>query len=501
MDDKLLDKDLITSALDHKLNEKNVKSKHNNLVINNDKITIDISRNFIDKKTLLKLFNVLKDIDIKGEIRKLFTNKFKSKSEKKLVSHVFLRNSTLGKKVITNMYNLYNHIRNNTLKNFISKKTKNIIHIGIGGSNLGPKFVCNALEDFSTDEFKIYFVSSPDTNELQDIIKNCDLDETIFIFSSKSFITKEIIINLEFTKKILKSKYGTSSSICRHLFAITSNKPAAIKQGIDSNKILTFSKNIPGRFSISSALGFIVLLQIGKSNFEKFIRGINKMDASFKNTKISNNAPILLALISVWNINFFAIRNFCVCPYSHRLRDIINYIQQIEMESNGKSVDIDGREVKIDTSPIVFGQEGTDCQHSFFQMIHQGSQDIALDFIGVVDSNKSKASSNFLISNLIAQANLCFYGKRSYDNQKNIKGNNPSNIILMNKIEPYTIGNLISMYEHKSFVEGLLWNINSFDQWGVEGGKTLASKVIKKINRSKSKKSDQTIIKLLKSTL
>ncbi len=500
MDEKLLDKDLITSALDNKLNENNIKSKNNDLIYNNDKITVDISRNFIDKKILLKLFELLKEFNVKKEINKLFNNKFRSKSEKKLVSHVFLRNSEQGKKIENNMYDLYDHIKKNTLQNFISKKTKNIIHIGIGGSNLGPRFVCNALKDFSNYDFKLYFISSPDTNELKDIINNCDLDETIFIFTSKSFVTKEILINLNYTKKILKLKYNDPSFISRHLFAITSNKSKAIEYGIDPNKILTFSKNIPGRFSISSTVSFIVLLQIGKSNFKKFFKGIRRMDASFKNTKINNNIPMMLALISIWNINYFSIKNFCVCPYSFRLKDIIEYIQQIEMESNGKSTNTHSRMINIDTSPIVFGQEGTDCQHSFFQMIHQGSQDIALDFIGVVECNESKVSSNFLISNLIAQANLCFYGRRSQYNQKTIKGNNPSNIILMNQIDPYTIGNLISLYEHKVFIEGLLWNINSFDQWGVEEGKLLASKLMNKINRSKRKKSDQIILKLLKTT-
>ncbi len=499
MDDKLLDKNLIISAVDNKLNHKNRKSQKDSLIFKNGNITVDITRNFIDKQTLSKFFKLLKDIEIKKEITKLFSNKFKSKSENKFVSHIFLRNSQQGKKTINDMHDMYDRIRENSLKNFTTRKIKNIIHIGIGGSNLGPKFVCNSLKDYSTKNFNIEFVSSSDTRELQDTIRNLDLEETIFIFSSKSFITKEILINLEYIKKVLKSKLDSPKFLSRHLFAITSDKFEAIKKGIDANKILIFSENIPGRFSVTSALSFIILLQIGKANFKKFYKGIVEMDNHFKRTKISNNISMILAIISIWNINFFSIRNFCVCPYNYRLKDVIEYIQQIEMESNGKSSDIHFDEINIDTSPIVFGQAGTDCQHSFFQMIHQGSQDIALDFIGVIDSNDNKLSSNFLISNLIAQANLCFYGKGSKKNNKKISGNNPSNIILMNKVDPHSIGNLISMYEHKVFVEGILWNINSFDQWGVEEGKLLASKFINKINQSNRKDTGKIIQQLLKS--
>ena len=498
MDDKLLDKNLITSAVDNKLNHKNRKSQKDDLIYANDHITIDISRNFIDKQTLSRLFKLLKDIKIKKEITKLFSNKFKSKSENKFVSHIFLRNSQQGEKTINDMYNMFDSIRTNSLKNFTTRKIKNIIHIGIGGSNLGPKFVCNALKDYSTKDFNIDFVSSSDTKELHDAIKDLDLEETIFIFSSKSFVTKEILINLDYIKKVLKSKFASSEIVSRHLFAVTSDKRTAMKKGIDANKILIFSKNIPGRFSVTSALSFIILLQIGKANFKKFYKGIIKMDNHFKKTKISNNIPMILAIISIWNINFFSIRNFCVCPYNYRLKGAIEYIQQIEMESNGKSSDIYSDEINIDTSPIVFGQVGTDCQHSFFQMIHQGSQEIALDFIGVIDGNDNKLSSNFLISNLIAQANLCFYGKGSQKNNKKIRGNNPSNIILMNSVDPHSVGNLISMYEHKIFVEGILWNINSFDQWGVEEGKLLASKFISKINQFNRKDIDRIILQLLK---
>ena len=499
MDDKLLDKNLIISAVDNKLNHKNQKLQKDSLIFKNDNITIDISRNFIDKKTLSKLFKLLKDMDVKEEITKLFSNKFKSTSEKKSVSHIFLRNSRQGEKTINDMYKMYDRIRNNLLKNFITKKTKNIIYIGIGGSNLGPKFVFNALEDYSTKNFNIIFVSSPDTKEIEDVIKNLDLEETIFIFSSKSFVTREVLINLDYIKKILKSKLDSSASYSRHLFAITSDRAAAVKKGIDVNKILTFSKNIPGRFSVSSSLSFIILLQIGKVNFKRFFKGIIKMDNHFRKNKINNNIAMILAVISVWNINFFNIRNLCVCPYNYRLKNIIEYIQQIEMESNGKSSDINNNDINIDTSPIVFGQQGTDCQHSFFQMIHQGSQDVALDFIGVINSSDNKFSSNFLISNLIAQANLCFYGKSGQKNNKKIKGYNPSNIILMDNVNPYTIGNLISMYEHKIFVEGILWNINSFDQWGVEHGKLLASKIVNRINQTKSKNTDKIILQLLRS--
>ena len=345
---------------------------------------------------------------------------------------------------------------------------------------------------------KVHYVSSADISEIQAVLSQCNIDETLFIMASKSFKTKELYLNYEYILDCLSSLKDINKYKYNNFMAVTANKKEAILAGIKPNRILSFSNTIPGRFSLTSAISFSLLLEIGKKNYIDYFEGVKCMDIHFKTAPIDKNIPILLASLSVWNINYLDITSHCVSAYSHRLRLLFSYIQQIEMESNGKSVNNLNQPIEYTTSPFVFGLEGTESQHSFFQMAHQGKIKMMTDFVGVININSSKKSSHFLLANLIAQADLFFDGNFEKNLYKKINGGQPSNIVMIDKISPKNIGLLITLYEHKVIAEGFLWDINSFDQWGVEEGKKSSKKILKKIQSRTSLNKNIDIINLIK---
>lgn len=485
----------------------NKKTPKKNLIYTFNNLTIDISRHLIDEEVLKNLLAFSKSINIKSKINQLFNNKYKSQSENKKVSFLYERSDkNLKKKNINKLFELHDLIKNGKWKNSSDKDFKYVVHIGIGGSILGPKATSHALKDYHDKQLQVYYASSADTSEIDDILEKCVLDETLFIFASKSFETKEVLINYTHIKNKLLKTTKKPKDIQDNFLAITTNKDNALKLGMNPKHIIIFSKNIPGRFSLSSSISFTLLLQIGKNNYTRFINGINKMDVHFKSSKIDSNIPLLLALISIWNINYKNIISNCILTYNHRLRSLSSFIQQLEMESNGKSINNYNQRVDYNTSPFVFGLQGTECQHSIFQMVHQGTLKTSMDFIGVINSDHSrrrytlqeKASSNFLLSNLIAQADLSFDGKQESKQYKILNGKNPSTVILLDMLTPESLGALISLYENKIVSEGLLWDINSFDQWGVEEGKSASKKVFKKINSKLKLKNTTEIIKVIR---
>lgn len=453
-------------------------------------LTLDISRNYIDKNILSDLMILSKKLNIKSSIREIFTNKYISTTELKKVSHVYSRNSSSQQKNMLKMIKLYNDLISGKKKTSENLAFKNVIHIGIGGSVIGPKVLSQSLKDYSTKKFKIHYISSADTRELDDALESCNINETLFIIASKSFKTKEVLLNLEYIKRKFSGK-NIKKNLKTNFIAITSVKKSAIDIGFDKSMVFDFSEEIPGRFSLTSCISLSVLLDIGPTNYKKFIDGFKSMDKHFFRSKYDSNIPLIMALISIWNINFLNMNALSICPYSYRLRGLVEHFQQQEMESNGKSTDKDGNRISFLTSPIVFGQSGSECQHSFLQMIHQGTHSSCVDFIGVVDNKKSE-SSKFLLSNMISQADICFNGKKSKTSFKNINNGTPSNIIILDSITPESIGILMSLYEHKVFLEGVLWNINSFDQWGVEYGKNLAKKI--QLSFTKKPKGKENII-------
>ena len=475
-------------ALDIKLNSKTPLStgqQNQNLrkhIFDTDSLVVDISRNYLNSNIFRDLIKLATKLKINKSIEDLFTNKYISTTESKKVSHIYLRNKQNLNKTLEKNIKLYEDIIKGKLRSKTSEKFAYIIYVGIGGSLIGPKILSESLKDYHTKSFKCFYVSSADYSEIDDALKNCELDKTLFIFASKSFTTKEVLMNLSHIKSKYIPKKSLKDVMKSNFLAITANANNAKKEGFASSKIISFSKNIPGRFSLTSPISLPVLFEIGKKNYLNFFKGINQMDNHVRASNYKNNIPLILALISIWNINFLDKKVLSICPYNFRLRNIVDHLQQQEMESNGKSFDKEGKRIYFSTSPIVFGQRGSECQHSFFQMIHQGAADLSIDFIGVIDKNIPEASK-FLLSNMIAQADLCFSGKKNKPVYKTINHGTPNNIILMKDLSPKSMGMLLSLYEHKFFLEGLLWNINSFDQWGVEQGKILAKKIQSSLNK------------------
>ena len=439
-------------------------------------ITLDLSRNFISNANFIKMKSLLTINKFSEKRKKLFTNKLISKTESQKVSFIYYRNSNLYDKAIEKMSKFYLQIKQNKIKSSCGNKIDTIVHVGIGGSILGPKFLSEALENFKKNDFLTYFISSGDTDEVADLIKKIDVKRTLFIFVSKSFKTDETMrIKLYIDNHIDKYHPDLADYIHKNQFvAISSNKILCKSLNFSSKNIFTFPKTIPGRFSITSPVTLINMFEIGIENYIKFVKGIRSMDSHFLKTKFESNLPINLALISIWNINYLSKHGNAIVPYSHRLRNISNYIQQIEMESNGKSMTNNAKHTLNMTAPIVFGSSGTECQHSFFQAAHQGTLSVYFDFIYVKQLNKN--SNRFLTANVHAQADLLFKGKKTKYLYKSLNGNSPSNLVSLDKISPDRIGKLMSLYEHKVFIEGVIWNINSYDQWGVEEGKILAKK-------------------------
>ncbi len=408
--------------------------------------------------------------------KKLFTNKLISKTESQQVSFIYYRNSQVYNKAIDKMSKFYLQVKQNKIKSSSGDRINTIVHIGIGGSILGPKFLSEALEDFKKNDFITYFVSSGDTDEIADLIKKIDVKRTLFIFASKSFKTDEMIMIKSFIDNYIDNNLPDYANyIHKNQFvAISSNKVLCESLNFLSKNIFTFPKTIPGRFSIASPVTLINMFELGDQNYIKFVNGVRSMDSHFLKTKFESNLPINLALISIWNINYLSKHGHVIVPYSHRLRNISNYIQQIEMESNGKSMTNNFEHSLNMTAPIVFGTSGTECQHSFFQAAHQGTLNVYFDFIYVKKRNTN--STRFMAANVHAQADLLFKGKRTKYLYKSLNGNSPSNLVLLDRISPDRIGKIISLYEHKVFIEGVIWNINSYDQWGVEEGKILAKR-------------------------
>jgi glucose-6-phosphate isomerase len=439
-------------------------------------ITLDLSRNFVSSDVFIKMKSLLTVNKFLEKRKKLFTNKLISKTESQKVSFIYYRNSQMYDKAIDKMSKFYLQIKQNKIKSFNGNKIDTVIHIGIGGSILGPKFLSEALENFKKNNFVTYFVSSGDTDEIADLIKKIDVERTLFIFASKSFKTDETMRIKFFIDNYLEKNFPDQADYVHknQFIAISSNKLLCKSLNFSSKNIFTFPKTIPGRFSIASPVTLINMFEIGIENYIKFVNGIRFMDSHFLKAKIESNLPINLALINIWNINYLSKHGNVIVPYSYRLRNISNYIQQIEMESNGKSMTNNFEHTLNMTSPIVFGTSGTECQHSFFQAAHQGTLNVYFDFIYI---NKLNTNSNkFLAANVHAQADLLFKGKKKKYIYKSLNSNSPSNLVSLDRISPDRIGKIISLYEHKVFVEGVIWNINSYDQWGVEEGKILAKK-------------------------
>ena len=465
---------------------------------------LDYSKNRINGDTLSFLFQLAREVGLEERREKMFSGEKINITEDRAVLHVALR-APRGEvikvdgvdvvpevhKVLDSMGVFAERIRNGEWKGFTGKKIKNIVNIGIGGSDLGPVMAYEALRHYSDPELTFHFVSNVDGTDFVEAVRDLDAARTLFIVSSKTFTTLETMTNANSAREwILKELGGNTKAIASHFVAVSTNAAKVSEFGIDTANMFGFWDWVGGRYSMDSAIGLSTMIAIGPKKFSDLLVGFHAMDKHFRTAPLEKNLPVILGLLAVWYNDFFGAQSIAVLPYEQYLKRFPAYLQQLTMESNGKSIRLDGTHVTFDTGPIYWGEPGTNGQHSFYQLIHQGTRLIPCDFIGFYKAiNKLGHHHNYLISNIFAQAEALAFGKTA-DQVKGegtpdwltphrvFEGNRPSNVIMAEKLDPFTLGTLVALYEHSVFTQGAIWGINSFDQWGVELGKQLAQHII-----------------------
>jgi len=482
---------------------------------------VDFSKNRITEETFKLLLQLADEVQLKEAMQAYFSGEVINETEKREVLHTALRApkdadiKVEGVSVMLEIFSVKQKIKDfseavisGNKKGFTNKAFTDVVNIGIGGSDLGPAMVVDSLQ-FYKNQLTTHFVSNVDGDHVNEVIKKLDPETTLFVIVSKTFTTQETLSNATTIKKwFLKS--AKQEDIAKHFVAVSTNLEKVQDFGVDANNIFPMWNWVGGRFSLWSAVGLTISLAVGNENFEKLLLGANKMDTHFKTEDFKSNIPVVLALISVWYNNFFNAESEAVIPYSQYLNQFATYLQQGIMESNGKSVDRNGKPVSYQTGTIIWGEPGTNAQHAFFQLIHQGTKLIPADFIGFAESlHGNKEHQDKLMSNFFAQTEALLNGKDA--NQviaegteetlvpfKVFAGNKPTNTIFINKLSPESLGKLIAMYEHKIFVQGVIWNIFSYDQFGVELGKQLAGKILKEFEKDSFTNHDSSTLNLLK---
>ena len=486
--------------------------RFNQFSVKRENYLFDFSKNLIDEKTFSLLQDLAAECDLKSAIEAMFSGGKINETEGRAVLHTALRDFSDQeilidgenikpkiKKVLDQMKTFSDKIISGHHKGFSGKEISDVVNIGIGGSDLGPVMVCSALKHFKT-RLNVHFVSNVDGNHLAETIKNLDPETTLFIIASKTFTTQETMTNAESAKDwFLKS--GKQEDVAKHFVALSTNIESVKKFGIDEENIFEFWDWVGGRYSLWSAIGLSISLAVGYENFEQLLKGANESDIHFQTADFKENVPVLMGLLGIWYRNFFDAGTYAVLPYSQYLDRFAAYLQQGDMESNGKCVDRNGNFVEYETGPIIWGEPGTNGQHAFYQLIHQGTELIPADFIAYVKScNDVSNHQDILLANFFAQTEALAFGKNEEEvraefkkagtseedierltNYKVFHGNTPTNSLLINELTPFSLGQLIALYEHKIFVQGIIWNVFSFDQFGVELGKVLASKVLSEL--------------------
>ena len=471
----------------------------------------DLSKNIIDNDSLKALLQLADECNLKDGIASLFNGDLINETEHRAVLHTALRNFSGapvysgGKNVMDDvlrvkeqMKTFTNKIHSGEWKGFTGKKIKYIINIGIGGSDLGPYMVTEALKPYWVKDIQAYFVSNVDGTHIAETLKKVNPEETLFLIASKTFTTQETMTNAHSARDWFLKTANDEAHVAKHFAALSTNEKEVTKFGIDKNNMFEFWDWVGGRYSLWSAIGLSISLTIGYNNFEELLKGAHATDLHFKNTEFEKNIPVLLALISLWYINFFGAQTEAILPYDQYLHRFAAYFQQGNMESNGKSVDRKGEVVNYATGPVIWGEPGTNGQHAFYQLIHQGTLLIPCDFIAPAQTHNAIGDHHEkLLSNFFAQTEALMNGKTGEEVENELlkagknaeevarlapykifSGNRPTNSILIKKITPFSLGQLIAVYEHKIFVQGVIWNIFSFDQWGVELGKQLANNIL-----------------------
>jgi glucose-6-phosphate isomerase len=492
-------------------------------------ILFDFSKNIATDKTMELLTELVEECHLSDAITSLFQGEKINETENRAVLHTALRDFS-DKEILVDGENikllihaeririekLCEQIHSGSWTGYTGKKIKNIVNIGIGGSDLGSSMVTEALRPYWMENIKPFFISNIDGSNLCEVVDQIDFEETLFIVASKTFTTQETITNSQTVRKMFLEHCKDEAHIEKHFIAITGNKELANTFGIPSENIFEIWDWVCGRFSLWGSMGITIALTIGYNNFEEILKGANSMDEHFEKTEFNKNIPVLMALLSIWYINFFNTRSEAVLAYDHHLSRFKAYLQQGAMESNGKSTDRNGNEIDYQTGVVIWGESGTNGQHSFHQLLHQGTAITPCDFILTVKNKHGLAGHNKkLLANALAQTEALMKGRsreetelvlKDNDKQnicyKTFEGSKPTNTILIKDLTPINLGKLLACYEHKIFVQGVIWNIFSFDQWGVELGKGLSGEKLEAISKTKvAKDFDHSTNGLISKTL
>ena len=465
---------------------------------------LDYSKNRITKETLLLLNRLATESGLKERIESMFSGEKINNTENRSVLHVALR-APAGASIVVDGVNVVpqvhevlekmtgfaDRIRSGSWKGYSGKSIRNIVNIGIGGSDLGPVMAFEALRYYSDRDLTFRFVSNIDGTDFAEAVLDLDAEETLFIISSKTFTTIETMTNAMTARQwLLTSFKDDTKAIAKHFIAVSTNAELVSKFGIDTANMFGFWDWVGGRYSMDSAIGLATMLAIGPMHFKALLSGFQQIDEHFRTSPFESNLPVIMGLLGIWNSNFYGAETIAVLPYEQYLKRFPAYLQQLTMESNGKHVTLDGAEVDYQTGPIYWGEPGTNGQHSFYQLIHQGTRLIPCDFIAFTEPlNNIGRHHDILMANVFAQTEALAFGKTPEQVRsegvpewlaphKVFDGNRPSNTILARKLTPEALGKLVALYEHIVFTQGVIWNIGSFDQWGVELGKVLAQRII-----------------------
>jgi len=474
-------------------------------------ILLDYSKNRITEETMKLLVALARQADVDGWRERMFKGEKINFTEDRAVLHVALRNRANtpvmvdGKDVMPDVNAVLAHmksfsesVRSGEWKGYTGKVITDVVNIGIGGSDLGPVMVTEALKPYAKPGLNVHFVSNVDGTHLAEVLRKVKPQTTLFLIASKTFTTQETMTNAESARRWFLETAKDPAAVARHFVALSTNTKEVIRFGIDPKNMFEFWDWVGGRYSLWSAIGLSIAVHIGFDNFEELLNGAHEMDQHFRTAPLEQNMPVILGLLGIWYNNFFGAQTHAILPYDQYMHRFPAYFQQGDMESNGKSVDRDGKPVEYSTGPVIWGEPGTNGQHAFYQLIHQGTKLIPCDFIAPIDTHNPLGNHHeILLSNFFAQTEALMMGKTPDEARaelqaagmsgeglekllphKVFEGNRPTNSIMVRKISPRTLGSLIALYEHKIFVQGVIWRINSFDQWGVELGKQLAKAIL-----------------------
>ncbi len=455
-------------------------------------IVFDYSKNIITESTMQLLLQLAGECKLKEAIEAMFAGEKINGTENRAVLHTALRNFSdqpvitdgadvmpAVKKVLAQMDRFCKNIHSGEWKGYTGKNIRYIVNIGIGGSDLGPVMVTEALKPYWVEGIQTYFVSNVDGTHIAETLKKVTPDETLFLIASKTFTTQETMTNAHTARNWFLQHAKEEGHVAKHFAALSTNEKEVVKFGIDKANMFEFWDWVGGRYSLWSAIGLSIALTIGYTNFEQLLKGAHETDSHFRHTPFEKNIPVIMALLGLWYSNFYGTTTEAILPYDQYMHRFAAYFQQGNMESNGKYTDRNGTTVTYSTGPVIWGEPGTNGQHAFYQLIHQGTQVIPCDFIApAISHNAIGDHHQKLLSNFFAQTEALMNGATHENPYRVFEGNRPTNSFLVKQITPFTLGELIALYEHKIFVQGVIWNIFSFDQWGVELGKVLANKIL-----------------------